>query len=481
MQHVKPATDSDGFLGIGGIIDQIIHDSITDDRHLDRILFPSNAAGHTTGWTAPAPSDPSSRPPPVPHDNRWIADAPLPPDEDQYRSIPPTSFVNHRPAPPAYSREQQQPGHCRFGAGHPNQNPFQQYPSQRFPPLPPNGVGFGENVGICLNTNPTVAMETGSPPPEARTYIQLEPRQSSVICPSTSTATTIPNPYTRTEANVQSEARAVLDRPCLFVVQAANIQKLPTAQTSVSNGEEDVPSPITAEACSASATSTEEDSTTVHVMPVSETEIERPSRSKERTSDDTTVVNILHYEFKDRVGHPFSCHTLNLWVDGFCGSGDPTRFSLGSLGNSSRQVGVIPVRGQIGKGMQMQYEAGKTTITCLSESPLFVQAPLHAKRLGDDTSTVYRLSGVAEAEDIESRTIDIFDESMFGNLLEEARQQGYLHVYALQNLCICRVSFVKGFGKSYRRMTILDTPCWIEIHFINYLQRLDEVGILLIL
>ncbi|WKY08579.1 hypothetical protein Q1695_007812 [Nippostrongylus brasiliensis] len=452
MQHVKPATDSDSFLGIGGIIDQIIHDSITDDRHLDRILFPSNAAGPTTGWTAPAPSDPSSRPPPVPHDNRWIADAPLPPDEDQYRSIPPTNFANHRPAPPAYNREQHQPGHCRFGAEHPNQNPFQQYPSQRFPPLPPNGVGFGENVGICLNTNPTVAMETGSPPPEARTYIQLEPRQSSVISPSTSTATTVPNPYTRSEAN-----------------------KLPTAQTSVSNGEDDQLSPTTVEACSASATSTEEDSTTVHVMPVSETEIERPSRSKERTSDDTTVVNILHYEFKDRVGHPFSCHTLNLWVDGFCGSGDPTRFSLGSLGNSSRQVGVIPVRGQIGKGMQMQYEAGKTTITCLSESPLFVQAPLHAKRLGDDTSTVYRLSGVAEAEDVESRTIDIFDESMFGNLLEEARQQGYLHVYALQNLCICRVSFVKGFGKSYRRMTILDTPCWIEIHFINYLQRLDEV------
>ncbi|KAK5972661.1 MH2 domain-containing protein [Trichostrongylus colubriformis] len=125
--------------------------------------------------------------------------------------------------------------------------------------------------------------------------------------------------------------------------------------------------------------------------------------------------------------------------------------------------------------MQMQHNDGRTTITCLSESPLFVQAPLHARRLNDDASTVYRLSGVAESDDIESRTIDIFDKVLFEKLLEEARLQGYRHVYALQNLCICRVSFVKGFGKSYRRTTILDTPCWIEIHFMNYLQKLDEV------
>lgn len=52
--------------------------------------------------------------------------------------------------------------------------------------------------------------------------------------------------------------------------------------------------------------------------------------------------------------------------------------------------------------MQMQYDDGRTTITCLSESPLFVQAPLHAKRLNDDTSTVYRLSGVAEGDDVDS-------------------------------------------------------------------------------
>ncbi|KAK6052118.1 MH2 domain protein [Cooperia oncophora] len=230
--------------------------------------------------------------------------------------------------------------------------------------------------------------------------------------------------------------------------------------------------------------STDENSGTMHVMPVSNTEIERPPRHSDRSSEDLAVVNIVHYEFKDKVGQPFKCHTLNLWVDGFCGSGDPTRFSLGSLGNSSRQVGVIPVRGQIGKGMQMQYNNGRTTITCLSESPLFVQAPLHARRVNDDTSTVYRLSGVAQDDNVESEfgTIDIFDELLFEQASGRStptristciRPTGE-HRRSF-SLCICRVSFVKGFGKSYRRMTILDTPCWIEIHFMNYLQKLDEV------
>ena len=51
----------------------------------------------------------------------------------------------------------------------------------------------------------------------------------------------------------------------------------------------------------------------------------------------------------------------------------------------------------------MQHDDGRTTITCLCESPMFVQAPLHAKRLNDDTATVYRLSGVAEGDDVESK------------------------------------------------------------------------------
>lgn len=452
MQHAKHSTDSEAFLGMSGLMDQVAHDSIMDDGHLERILFPSNG-GPRAVWSGPHPTDPAASAA-LHHDNRWIADAPLPPDESPYQSTSQARLVDQRVS--QHSRIQQahqQPlDRCRFGAGLPAHNPFQGYPAQRLPALPPGRGGFAGNMAAYpLNSQaPAIAAEESPPGP---TYTELQ-----TVVPSTSSRNTtaldtriVPHP----ESVTKPEPEKSLSRPS-------------------SNSMEDVGAPTSATSAS-SSTSAVENHCTMHVMPLSDTEIERPPHHRERDNEDSTVVNILHYEFKDRVGHPFKCHTLNLWVDGFCGSGDPTRFSLGSLGNSSRQVGVIPVRGQIGKGMQMQYDDGRTTITCLSESPLFVQAPLHAKRLNDDTSTVYRLSGVAEGDDVDTRTIDIFDEVLFDKLLEEARQQGYLHVYALQNLCICRVSFVKGFGKSYRRMTILDTPCWIEIHFINYLQRLDEV------
>ena len=42
-------------------------------------------------------------------------------------------------------------------------------------------------------------------------------------------------------------------------------------------------------------------------------------------------------------------------------------------------------------------------------------------------------------------------------------------------LCILRLSFVKGWGADYKRKTIKETPCWIEIQLHRALQVLDEV------
>ncbi|CAJ0604008.1 unnamed protein product [Cylicocyclus nassatus] len=452
MQHVEHSTDTDGYLNIGGLMDQIVHDSLMDDNHLDHILFSTatRSGGSWSGTNAPESSNSAA------HDNRWIADAPLPPEES-YQPDLQAAFMSHS----SYNNQQTAPGNCRFGAGHPA-NPFHQYPAQRFPGLPPHcgGSPFGVTGGFSVNQQRPQQPAS----PQGPTYTELKPRMlNSTKTPNLtalSARTTVAAvPYSKSMNEQKAEtlppAPSVLPAPMDMSEQSTSSRFDSSAipSTSVADGQ----------------------SNTMHVMPISDEEIERPPRHSQLPSEDNSVVDILHYEFKDRVGPPFKCHTLNLWVDGFCGSGDPTRFSLGSLGNSSRQPGVIPVRGQIGKGMQMLYDEGRTSITCLCESPIFVQAPLHAKRLNDDTATVYRLSGVSEGDDASNRTIEIFDEATFEELLEEAKQQGYRHVYALQNLCICRVSFVKGFGKSYRRTTILDTPCWIEIHLMKYLQRLDEV------
>jgi len=42
-------------------------------------------------------------------------------------------------------------------------------------------------------------------------------------------------------------------------------------------------------------------------------------------------------------------------------------------------------------------------------------------------------------------------------------------------LCILRLSFVKGWGPDYRRKSITETPCWVEITLHRALQLLDNV------
>ena len=45
----------------------------------------------------------------------------------------------------------------------------------------------------------------------------------------------------------------------------------------------------------------------------------------------------------------------------------------------------------------------------------------------------------------------------------------------LRRLCILRLSFVKGWGPDYRRQSIKETPCWVEIRLHRALQLLDNV------
>ena len=45
----------------------------------------------------------------------------------------------------------------------------------------------------------------------------------------------------------------------------------------------------------------------------------------------------------------------------------------------------------------------------------------------------------------------------------------------LRRLCILRLSFVKGWGPDYRRQSIKETPCWVEIQLHRALQLLDSV------
>ena len=134
-------------------------------------------------------------------------------------------------------------------------------------------------------------------------------------------------------------------------------------------------------------------------------------------------------------------------------------------------------------------------IRCLSDHSVFVQSYFLDHQTG-------RAPGDAVHKIYPKAYIKVFDlyychEEMMRQasaatavaMRQQAAVQGKLHsslqVNAVQNkgvgvddlrrLCILRLSFVKGWGPDYRRQSIKETPCWIEVQLHRALQLLDNV------
>ena len=72
-------------------------------------------------------------------------------------------------------------------------------------------------------------------------------------------------------------------------------------------------------------------------------------------------------------------------------------------------------------------------------------------------------------------SLRVFQAKLFAELLSQAVNQGYNSVYELSNMCVIRVSFVKGWGADYYRQDVSSCPCWIEIRLNEAFQWLDKV------
>lgn len=245
-----------------------------------------------------------------------------------------------------------------------------------------------------------------------------------------------------------------------------------------------------------------------HKLPYSASGTTIPSLPVQRTIPKTPLprlpppdfwCTIAYFEMDTMVGELFKVPSslTSVTVDGFVDPSGGDRFCLGRLSNVHRNEASDRARLHIGKGVQLETKNDtEVWIRCLSEHSIFVQSYYLDNEAG-------RAPGDAVHKIYSKCFIKVFDlhychEEMLRQanvatavaMRQQAAVQGKLQstvqlsspsqakgagVDDLRRLCILRLSFVKGWGPDYRRKSIKETPCWIEIQLHRALQLLDNV------
>ncbi|KAJ6637399.1 Mothers against decapentaplegic like 4 [Pseudolycoriella hygida] len=211
--------------------------------------------------------------------------------------------------------------------------------------------------------------------------------------------------------------------------------------------------------------------------------------------------SVAYFELDTQVGETFKVPSSkpNVIVDGYVDPSGGNRFCLGALSNVHRTEQSERARLHIGKGVQLDLRGeGDVWLRCLSDHSVFVQSYYLDREAG-------RSPGDAVHKIYPAACIKVFDlrqchrqmQSLAANAQAAAAAQAAavagipgshqaplkiglnaaagIGVDDLRRLCILRLSFVKGWGPDYPRISIKDTPCWIEVHLHRALQLLDEV------
>lgn len=177
---------------------------------------------------------------------------------------------------------------------------------------------------------------------------------------------------------------------------------------------------------------------------------------------------VNYYELSTKVGETFHGSEKVITIDGFT---DPSvssnRFSLGLLTNINRTDQTKYVRKVIGRGIEILWENNLVILHCKSNHQVFVQSPNFNERVGWDVSTVVKVSPNSK--------MTIFDMKAFSKLLATSIPQGFEEVYGLSRMCTIRISFIKGWGVDYRRQSVINTPCWLELRLNGPLKWVDVI------
>uniref|UniRef100_A0A1I8A9D5 Mothers against decapentaplegic homolog n=1 Tax=Steinernema glaseri TaxID=37863 RepID=A0A1I8A9D5_9BILA len=209
---------------------------------------------------------------------------------------------------------------------------------------------------------------------------------------------------------------------------------------------------------------------------------------------------IRYYEFDQMVGTSYEAKTNEVFVDGGLNPDHKYRFCLGAIPCSNKERVCERVRQKIGKGVRLHLQGeGNVWITNLSKHSVFI----HSFHMGKNNHTnsknqVTKVLPLAYAKifDLKECYDHIRNQDMLKQIgtayrkgklqldraLElsqvpqvELEQAADINVDDFGNMCVIKVSFVKGWGPDYSRESVKKTPCWIDIHVNRALQLLDEV------
>lgn len=207
---------------------------------------------------------------------------------------------------------------------------------------------------------------------------------------------------------------------------------------------------------------------------------------------------ITYFEMDAQVGEIFKVPSSlpSVTVDGYVDPSGGDRFCLGRLSNVHRTDASERARLHIGKGVMLDCKSGDVWIRCMSDHSVFVQSyylDYQAGRApGDAVHKIYpkayikvfdlhqchdemqRQAQMAIAE-VATQQAAVQGKLQNPNIRIQPNINKGLGVDDLRRLCILRLSFVKGWGPDYRRQSIKETPCWIEIQLHRALQLLDNV------
>lgn len=208
---------------------------------------------------------------------------------------------------------------------------------------------------------------------------------------------------------------------------------------------------------------------------------------------------IDYFELDQKVGETFrvSSRFSGVTIDGYTAPSVDDRFCIGFLSTNHRTPDVIKARLHIGRGVRLEVEEGDVWLENQSDNAVFLNSPYldqqSQRTIGEVVHKIYpraklkvfdlheihmMLSERAEAAR-QAATAQAAAVAGTGNVGPTSSDQlaaaAAIGVDDLRRYCVLSMSFVKGWGLDYKRKSIKNCPCWVEVTMNRALQVLDDL------